>query len=499
LSLSTVSIHPTPGQALHRLMPLLTTAIAVLTVVPLLSEEQRTLWWPIAVTLTSFSAFFVRYYRPGAPLPIYNLGVVTAGFFLAYVIIPPLWLIFTDVSYNTLLGDAQMSFYQPPADIYVQLVWRYVAFYAAFCITFASVCPADPIPMRPITPLPLTTLIAFLMVAASILLVTMGIEFVYDVSLNPEYGESLQENYNRIQSLPLLVRQFAGIVARLTIVVKMALVAYATARWQDKRWRTALIAIMAVLVFQSIAFAGSRTELFVLVMSFTLSYHHFVRPIRFTTLAAGLPILFVGFLFLGLYRGGESSTLAATSGLTFAEQIEAAKLFFYVPTEFSAIFAGNFDLLMMKASGLINQVPWTIYAYEPLLLIPQQLLPFTKADPQAFYLSLSPVTLRGFFMYGPIAQSILGLDWLELALRGALVAAFFGIMHHKVMKSPASFWTNMFYLYMILFSYTAIRSTTFTFLYFIAFGFVPVYLGTRLMEFLLRRLTRGAAALDGPA
>ena len=116
-----------------------------------------------------------------------------------------------------------------------------------------------------------------------------------------------------------------------------------------------------------------------------------------------------------------------------------------------------------------------------------------KSDPQAFYLSISPVQpVQGFFMFGPVAQAIIGLDWLELALRASLLAATFAIFHHQLLRSGNKFWYNVLYLYLLLFAYTAIRSTTFTFFYFILFGFTPIYVGCRFMQGLLLRLARGA-------
>ena len=473
-------------------LPLI-VAIAVFGIGMMLSSDELTLWRPVAVSLILFSGFLSRFTNRGKPLPLYNIGPVSAAFFLLYVVIPPIWLMATGVNYNMLLSDVQMAFHQPTADDYAQLVWRYVAFYAAFCVTFAALCPATQIPSHPIDNISFPQTIALGIMAAVIFALTIAIQAAYGVSLNPEYNDETLANYSRILAMPLIVRQAASLIARFAIIIEIALLIFAVSHWQERKWRLIACSFLVWKVLQNILLAGARTELVVIGLGFVLSYHRFVKPIRPIYILAGAPAMLAVFLFLGIYRGGATSTLSSFSQLSFSELTSAVQLFFYVPTEFSSIFAGNFDLYYMKTHGMLEHVPWTIYAYELLQLIPQQFLPFMKSDPQAFYLSISPVQpVQGFFMFGPVAQAIIGLDWLELALRASLLAATFAIFHHQLLRSGNKFWYNVLYLYLLLFAYTAIRSTTFTFFYFILFGFTPIYVGCRFMQGLLLRLARGA-------
>jgi hypothetical protein len=147
--------------------------------------------------------------------------------------------------------------------------------------------------------------------------------------------------------------------------------------------------------------------------------------------------------------------------------------------EFEALFGGTYDWYEMKERGVLGDVPWQILAYEPLSLIPQQLLPFTKPDPQEYYVDRS--ANPGFFMYNPIVQSIAGLGFLELVLRGGVLALLYALFHRWYARNSRSFWATLLYVFLMVWSYYTIRASTFGFLVLLLYSFGPTVLVLQLI------------------
>jgi len=125
----------------------------------------------------------------------------------------------------------------------------------------------------------------------------------------------------------------------------------------------------------------------------------------------------------------------------------------------------------MAANGSLGDVPLQINLMEFFMLIPQQLLPFTKINVAEWYLSKS--STKGYFMLNPVAQGAIGLGWFEIITRGALLAWVFSRIHNYFLLHGNKFWVTVFYLWMITQSYYSIRSSSFYFLTFILYRFLP--------------------------
>lgn len=223
-----------------------------------------------------------------------------------------------------------------------------------------------------------------------------------------------------------------------------------------------------------------RTSLFLLLGGSLLLYHRFVKRIKpplFLFLGICLFILFIAY---GLLRGSsetfgfvEKSQNLASSGVSI----------FSVSNEFEALFAGTYDLLNMKKEGLLDPVPWQAQVYDIVLMIPSQILPFEKWDPQAWYLAHYS-TFPGYFMYNPICQAIVGLDWVGLFITGALLGFIWGRIHLWCVKKQSHFWPSFYYFWLMIWSYYVIRSTTFGFLV----TSLQIYLPTMLTVMFLHHL-----------
>jgi hypothetical protein len=232
---------------------------------------------------------------------------------------------------------------------------------------------------------------------------------------------------------------------------------------------------------------GARTEVILIFIAFILLYHRLVRPLKASTATFVLISFLIVFLLFGLIRGGTG--LQSRSDYLRSADVSPLLL----ANEFEALFAGTYDLYHMKETGIINDVPWQVNLYGFLLLVPQQLLPFEKINPQQWYKDLSPNP--SYFIFGPISQAVIGLGWIELFLRGALLGWLFAKIHRWHVLRSHNFWSTLLYVWLMVWSYYTFRSSTFTFVYFIIYRFIPAML---LVYFLHNLLKIKRRALKAP-
>ena len=83
-------------------------------------------------------------------------------------------------------------------------------------------------------------------------------------------------------------------------------------------------------------------------------------------------------------------------------------------------------------------------------------------------------------MWGVISQSIVGLDWIELAIRGALLGYILARIHRWYVNHQTGFLETIFYMYLCLKVYYTFRDTTFSILSNFICEIVPFYIILRL-------------------
>jgi hypothetical protein len=145
------------------------------------------------------------------------------------------------------------------------------------------------------------------------------------------------------------------------------------------------------------------------------------------------------------------------------------------PNEFQAMLGTAYDVLERKNSG--TYIPWYLYLNDVMnVLPPQQMLPFEKVDGPEWYLREIGLSGSGHgYMWGVITQSIVGLDWLELALRGGLLGYVLARFHRWYIRRQSDFFATIFYMYLCLNIYNTFRNTTGSILAFVAWEIFPVY------------------------
>jgi hypothetical protein len=222
-------------------------------------------------------------------------------------------------------------------------------------------------------------------------------------------------------------------------------------------------------------------------------YHRFVRPLGVGRVVTAGGAIFACFFIFGVMRGQMSVVANIENLQTMAYY---SKIIFSLANEFQTLFAGAYDLYWMKEHGIIENVPLQFFFYDVVMLIPQQLLPFVKIDIQNWYreLSINP----SYFMYNPVAQSVLGFGWVDLIVRGALLGLTFAWLRRWYLRNGDNFWKTLLYCFLIIESYYTIRSTPFyNVAHLVIYVFVPLYLLVRLLANLRRVLLKPVSAPSG--
>ena len=193
--------------------------------------------------------------------------------------------------------------------------------------------------------------------------------------------------------------------------------------------------------------------------------------------------LIVGFLALGVQRNRRSDSPGAPPDNPLL-----------VSNEFQGLFVTAFDLHKMEEAGTLR-VPWQIYASEAYMFIPSQLLPFEKIEPGTWYIDVIGQAGQGVgYMFGVLSQTVLGLGWIELVLRGVALAVCLALLHRWYVRRTASLWSTVLYLFVSVMTYYTFRATTFWIVYFILYRFVPVLVAAKAIELLLSRALRSGRA-----
>lgn len=359
--------------------------------------------------------------------------------------------------------------------------WRYVVYAASFAAVYLLIRGRTTVrTMALVTPgLNTETAIVIMLVLLFAAKIGLRVVFGYDEEGGPDPYANLAEVAAKWYATPLFLRQIGHNVLSALAVVKLATVLLLMAHWR-KRWcRYTLYLWVAFELVGTVVRFGSRTELVLLLLTVGVLYHRLVRRFSFFALTAAGVLLMSGFLLLGALRE-----------FRVTNPTERPPNVLIADNEFQALFATAFDLHKRKEMGQLD-VPWQIYVSDFYYPIPSQFLPFQKVDPGAWYLEVLGMAASGVgFMFGVMAEASVGFDWIELVLRGAALAAFLAYLHRWYVRRALRFWPTLLYLFVMIWTYYSVRASSFYFLYFIIYHFLPVLLMAKLLERLFSRARR---------
>jgi hypothetical protein len=429
----------------------------------------RPLAVPLLATANLFLLYVVVLRNRDGELPVCELGSVCVLITALYGSVPVLgywlgglqWSHFSDFR----LSGSAMT----PAEV-AGVAWRYVVYLASFIVAYlvwrgrrAS---------RP-TSLPA---VDDATESAAVLAIVGFSTFFLLVFVRYGTSESLAYASRALGvptwgQLPPLVYFAARAGVAMLLVAKLVLLVMLFQRWAQPRYRVAVLAWLALEIVHAVSLMGVRRDVAMLLMAAVLLYHRLVRPLLVWQAAATVTALLAGLLVFGFVRQGWGVRVPWSAN-----------------NEFQVLFANAWDLLARRDA---LDVPWQVYLSDLLRLIPRDVhgrLPFDVLDPSLWYLRVIDIRdPRVGVMFGVVAQSVIGWDWVELVLRGAVLGVVCAAVHRWYVRSTG-FWPTVFYLYLCVWAYYTVRATTFHVVSLVFWRLLPSVLVLVPAAFVLGRL-----------
>lgn len=403
-------------------------------------------------------------------IPFFDVGIFCALATMVYSVYPLInyWV---DGFQFGILGDGRLRNYNiSPTDLgvfhlrHVLYLFCFVVFYSAFRGSGRILAGNVSTPSRSTSHIIVAT---FLILTSYFIF----LQLATGVSLNTSYETEVFETSLAARSrLPLLILQISGKLRGILFVFKLALLAIVVSKCSQQKWRAFLFAWIALEIMQSFILKGSRTEMVLFVMGAALLYHRLVKPFTMRFLLASGISLFLFFIFLGIYRN--YSSLSSLQ----SELSQARGGLLSGGNEFQGILGTGYDVLQIKLRD--TALPWYLYINDFVkILPPQQLLPFEKISASDWYIRHIGMSGTGVgYMWGVISQSVIGFDWLELAIRGAILGYLLARLHRWYLQRQFGFFETLVYVFFCLKIYYTFRDTTFSLLSNLVWEIIPFYL-----------------------
>jgi hypothetical protein len=462
-------------------------ALAAVTIA-FASREALPVVVPLVAMVGLAAVVVLHLYTQEGQLPVFDVGVLTILITTAYSSIPLLgfWLAglhWTDLTYLPLViwnpGPMELGAFSIRHVVYLySLAGAYLLFRGRV-----------PIRSGPVRELHSTEIAAIAVCGVVVAAYLTWLQMAYDYSYDPSYrGLTLQSAFAAAERVPYVLRQISHNVFAISILLKCCALVWLMSHWRDWRWRTVLFVWLATEGVTTVLRMGARTFFVTLLLAAVLLYHRLVRPLPFARAVLLAVLLLGGALLYGLAR--DLTTPAGVGGLDRLATTTSSR--WATMNEFQALYGIAYDLHERKAAGLLGPIPWQIYASDLLQLVPSQFLPFGKADPCLGYPVVDGVGLG--CVLGVISQAVIGLDWIELIVRGLVLGLALALVHRWYARRQDGYWTTMLYLALCLWCYYTFRGSTFFIAYYVVYRFVPLVVAVGLVQLLIRRIMRFADA-----
>lgn len=470
----------------------LAVAAAACLAVLFLDPDERMFAWPIlSIGLTATLYMLTLWARDGAP-PVFEPGTLCMLAITVYGAMPMAGFLLMHGRWDPFC-DGRLHAYPFIGSELATFGWRYAAYAAAFAITYLLVRGRAAVKSAAFT-MPQPNMRAAMIFLFIVLYSTkLALKFVYDYDPDDFNYADLAGSLAR-QALkvvpPYIVLQIAHNALGALFVVELGLMILLIAQWRRLWCRAVLAGWLLYEIFFTVVTLGSRGRMVLLLLAAGVLYHRLVKAIRFRTLVIAGGLLLLGFLILGAIRVVGSKE----------DMRERVAHVLTAGNEFQGLFTTAFDIHKKKEDGLIRDVPWQVYVADFYFPIPSQLLPFEKVDPSSWYIDLIGQTGRGIgYMFGVMSQAALGYDWIELVLRGAVLAICLALLQRWYVRRSHQFWPTLLSLFVSLWAYYTMRASSFYFVYFVLYHFVPVLVAAKVLERLLSRVRRRSGGMGRQA
>jgi len=407
-------------------------------------------------------------------IPFFDVGMFCALATLVYTVYPLVNYLVEGLQFGFLSVSRLQQFHISPVELgFFHL--RHVLYLFSFVVFYSMFRGRGTIEVGNVTTPRRSTrqviVLFFLLLTGYFFL----LQIMTGVNVNTSYeSEAYQINLSAWTNLPLLLLQITQKLWGILFVFKLALLLIVVSRCRQKRWLFILLVWIAAEIMQAFLIKGARTGFVLFLMATALLYHRMIKPLSMKFLIFSGTSLLVIFIFLGFYRAYSDFALLQMD----LSQSKAG--IFSAGNEFQSLLATAHDVYLRKKAGA--DFPWYLYINDFMTILPpQQVMPFEKIRASEWYLreiGLSG-TGRGL-MWGVITQSIVGLDWLELTLRGAILGYILARFHRWYRKHQSGFLETLFYIYFCLKVYYTYRDTTFSLLGNLVWEVIPFYILLRL-------------------
>jgi len=396
------------------------------------------------------------WHRDGS-LPVLDIGVFCAAVTCVYVTYPLFMFLASGLTFST-ISDGRMFFHQPTAHELGAFHWRHVLYLASFALVYTAARGRVVLTQEPVLS---DRRMRQNVVHLLILL------YLYFWFLRAATGFSFFASYADLRystPLPLLLLQISIKALAVLGVCKLVLLAVLISRWRTPVCRAVVVIWLIATVLTTWMRLGSRSEAVVLLLAALLFYHRMVRPLSVRFVAPAAAVLLLGIISYGVRRDVDF-------GFQCDEDWATAT------NEFQGILANGFDLNRLREIHDLD-VPWQVRLYDIIALLPpQQMLPFEKLDASEWYSRQIGADGSGVgFVFGVIAQSIVGFGIAELMVRGALLGYVLARIHRWYARKSTSLWHTVFYVWLCLKIYYTYRAGTLTPFSYVMLEFLPTLL-----------------------
>jgi len=435
----------------------------------------------LCIALTATVYMMTLWARDGSP-PVFEPGTLCMLAITVYGMMPMASFLMMHGEWDPYCDGRLRAYPFIPAEL-GSFGWRYAVYAAAFALTYLVVRGRAKVATTAFTMPRQASQAAILVTFAALYACKIALKISYDYDPDDfnysDVAASVARSLSKVT--PYFILQIAHNILGALFVAELGVMILLMARWR-KRWcRYTLVLWLSYEILSTVITLGSRGRVVLLLISAGVLYHRLVKPVRFRVLIAAGLLLLAGFMVLGAIRVVQSRDAME----------ERAQRVLTDSNEFQGLFGTAFDLHKKKESGELRSVPWQLYVSEFYFPIPSQFLPFEKIDPSTWYIDLIGQTGQGIgYMFGVMAQAALGLDWIELVLRGIVLAAVLAALQRWYARRAGRFWPTLFSLFVSIWAYYTMRGWTFYFVYFLLYHFVPFLLAAKFLERLLARVRR---------
>jgi len=414
-------------------------------------------------------------------IPFIDAGMFCALATLIYTIYPLINFAVDGFQFG-ILSDNRLKGYNPSSEEMGIFHIRHVLYLFSFVLFYSVFRGKGVVEVGNMNPPSRSTkqvlVLFFLSLSAFFLILQLATGINYNSSYE---SEAFANNVTAFSKIPTFLLQISGKLGGILFLFKLGVLFIVVSRCSQKKWLIILFIWIALEIIQTFIIKGSRTGLVVFLISTALLYHRLIKPFSIKFLAISGATLFLFFIFLGLYRSyinitSLQSDLSQASGGIFSGN-----------NEFQAIFGTEYDVFKRKEAGV--HLPWYLYINDFIsILPPQQMMPFEKVPASEWYLREIGLSKTGYgFMWGVITQSIIGLDWIELAIRGGILGYFLAGIHRWYLKRQSGFLETLLYIFLCIKVYYTFRDTTFILLANFVWEVIPFYIMLRLGKSILIR------------